>query len=205
MLFRSTVEIYNTRTDTWSKAPNMITARAYATAEVIENKIYIAGGSSGNNVYRSLEIYDPVSDEWKNGASMAYPKTMGEVATIRGRSFAVGGLRKFPTGEINNVDMHIETTIEEYIPQLDRWITNCYLEDKYFGFSVSSYENEFYVLGGTRLEEDFSSNYSYAPQISAIDQFVYIYDQNNRLTEIKRLNKIIAKLNYDKNGNLLII
>lgn len=199
----NTVEVYNTLTNTWSNAPNMITARAYAAAGVIDNKIYIAGGSSGDNVYRSMEIYNPATNTWKYGASMSFGKTMGGGATVSGRFFSVGGLNEIPT--INDIDWYIETTIEEYIPLIDTWVTNSYLVYRYFGFDVSSSENGFYVFGGTRMTLDYASNHFYRPKISEVNRFIYIYDHNDRLTEIKRVNKTVVKFYYDKNGNLLLI
>lgn len=42
----------------------MNSARAWPAVAVIDKKIYVMGGFDGTNRLRSVEVYDPETDQW---------------------------------------------------------------------------------------------------------------------------------------------
>jgi hypothetical protein len=53
------VEAYSETTKTWSKLPSMLKARSHFAAVVLNNKIYVIGGTSGGNTFGNVEEYTP--------------------------------------------------------------------------------------------------------------------------------------------------
>jgi N-acetylneuraminic acid mutarotase len=195
----NTVDVYDTVTNTWTSAPNILAGRFGAGAALIDNKIYVAGGMLQN----TLEIFDLSTNTWTLGASMSKPRFMGGLVAVGGRLFAVGGLTE-PVAE-SQVDGYIETSIEEYMPLTDSWKVNSYMANRMHDFGITTYNNEIYIIGGANGDTDFNTTDVFLPVISENDQFTYIYDQNNRLIEIKKSSRSVATLHYDKNGNLIFI
>ena len=63
-IFKS-VEKYNLKESTWSFVSSINVGRKYHAACVLRGKIYVIGGLDANNeVVKSIECYDPATDEW---------------------------------------------------------------------------------------------------------------------------------------------
>lgn len=91
-----TTEVYDPKTDTWSyRAPMPERRFAHAGVLAADGKIYILGGSLGQNDSPPLKdvfIYDPVKDSWQKGPSMLLPRaSLAAVATPEGKIYAIGG------------------------------------------------------------------------------------------------------------------
>ncbi len=106
-------QIYNTETDSWSLGKNLPslsrTVSAIATTGTLAPKrIYVIGGSEGFAFALNLNrIYDPVADEWSDGAPMITSRYAVALAVIDDFIYAIGG------GEaLNSVK-----TNEQYIPK----------------------------------------------------------------------------------------
>ena len=59
------MEKYDLKKSTWSFVSSMNVERKYHAACVLQGKIYVVGGLDANNeVVKSIECYDPLTDEW---------------------------------------------------------------------------------------------------------------------------------------------
>ncbi len=91
-IYRSTAEIFNPGTGTWSeRAPSMAFARADHTATRLnDGTVLVAGGWDGGALHAS-EVYDPVERTW-SGTSM-FSARIGHSASLLedGRVLAAGG------------------------------------------------------------------------------------------------------------------
>jgi kelch-like protein 10 len=58
--------------------------RSDASAVVYDGKIYIIGGFTGGEVLRSIEVYDPLRDEWSFGPTMNVPRSGLKVSSVLG-------------------------------------------------------------------------------------------------------------------------
>src|SRR3990170_4611961 len=54
-------QVYNPANDTWENKTPMPTARIWATANVVNGKIYVIGGHPNETL---CEMYDPETDAW---------------------------------------------------------------------------------------------------------------------------------------------
>ena len=57
------VQIYDFRTETWSRGADLPVAREGLVCEY-RGKIYAPGGFDGTNALRDFQVYDPAQDEW---------------------------------------------------------------------------------------------------------------------------------------------
>jgi hypothetical protein len=90
----STVDIYNTSTNTWSVA-SLSEARFFIGAIAVNNKVFFAGGlkyASGNqHIYSStVDIYDINTNTW-SVESLSIPRAKVAVATIGNKVIFAGG------------------------------------------------------------------------------------------------------------------
>lgn len=71
----SDTRVFDPRTDAWSEAAPMRRARARATTTVLaDGRVLVAGGCTTidcRGVLDSLEIYDPVADDWREAGRMS--------------------------------------------------------------------------------------------------------------------------------------
>ena len=104
-------EVYDPSTDTWQILSPKPTNISDVNAEVVNGKIYVAGGL--NPQFPSLstnEMYDIAEDEWINKTTMPYPVSSYVSAVVNNRIYVIGGLGPF----FNN-----QTQV--YDPQTDSW------------------------------------------------------------------------------------
>jgi N-acetylneuraminic acid mutarotase len=83
-----------------------------AAVGVINNKIYIAGGT-GTPSQRELEAYDPVANIWTVKAPMSVPRNHCAGGVIDGKFYVVRG--RYGQGSTND--------LEVYNPQTNSWST----------------------------------------------------------------------------------
>ncbi len=65
----STVEVYDTKNNSWQRLTDMPTPRLYAEAAVMDGKIYVVGGyrviDRRMKTLKVVEVYDPQTDTWE--------------------------------------------------------------------------------------------------------------------------------------------
>ena len=88
----SAVYAYDVASDTWSAplAP-LPQAEFYTACGVINNKIYVAGGSDGDNVRNNLYIYDIATNSWTTGTPMLVGAESPGGAVVNGKLWVIGG------------------------------------------------------------------------------------------------------------------
>jgi len=88
------IQVYDPATDTWetlgTRTP-VPTARAYATVNAVNNKIYVIGGDNGGYL-RIVEEYDPATDQWLTKALMPTTGNRGMSASVvNNKIYVMGG------------------------------------------------------------------------------------------------------------------
>ncbi|CAL9242750.1 unnamed protein product [Arabidopsis halleri] len=63
--FSSGVSILDCRSHTWHEAPSMRMERNYPTANVVDGKIYVAGGLEDFDSSKWMEVFDPKIQTWE--------------------------------------------------------------------------------------------------------------------------------------------
>ena len=63
--FLSTVEVFDDVSQRWYKLPAMRQGRAGLGLAAVEGKLYAVGGYRDHQYLRSVEMYDPLGNGWK--------------------------------------------------------------------------------------------------------------------------------------------
>ena len=92
----NTVETFDPSTNEWKVMKPMNQARSNACAVVHDNKIIVLGGYDEGRDWMqetlsSIEIYDPVSDDWTFGPSMSQPRLGLKAVVLNNVLYAMGG------------------------------------------------------------------------------------------------------------------
>ncbi len=134
-------EVYDPQTDSWSQAAPMPIGVWEHSACVVDDKIYVIGGTTFISSLRIFQVYDPRTDTWTN----ATPKplnTRGFGATaVCGKIYTVGGWRN--SGE----RPFSETWI--YDTATDIWAAGVSLPENRATATRSMVNGMIYAMGGS--------------------------------------------------------
>jgi len=131
--------VYNPALNTWSPVASMnFQHGGTAAVGVINDKIYVAGGSGGGMQQRELEVYDPVANTWTNLALMSVPRNHTGGGVINGKLYVVGG----------RDSANSATALEAYDPQSNTWTTLAPMPTARSGIGVGAVNGELFVFGG---------------------------------------------------------
>jgi N-acetylneuraminic acid mutarotase len=105
---------YSSDTGEWDELASMQTARYAPAGAVVGDKLYVAGGSTGEleTPYRSMEVYDFETGEWQAGPDMPTPRHHVSGAALDGQLYVIGGRRPG--------DFAIDA-VERFDPQAGVW------------------------------------------------------------------------------------
>ena len=145
----STVEVYDTQTNTWQRGVNMPTLRHGAKAAVVNGIIYVFGGYSAkdqkilNMKFPVLvEAYDPQTDTWSRKRDMPVPRIHFGLGVVAGKVYIIGGRTGIREQTTNRVDI--------YDPATDMWAKapQMPVQRDLDVDSVAVASNRIYVIGG---------------------------------------------------------
>jgi N-acetylneuraminic acid mutarotase len=135
----STVEEYDPATDTWTTKSPMPTSRGWHSANVVDGKIYIIGGSQASrpdeNHVLQVEVYDPATDTWAQAGEMPKSRAAGSSSVVNGKIYIIGGY-----GGSQNID--------EYDPSTESWTRKSDMPTRRIGLSTTVLDGKIYVIGG---------------------------------------------------------
>ena len=97
-----TVEVYNSKSDSWRTLSPLPVAAAGLAASVIDGKILVTGGEAfdyqsdtrSGKVYASAWLYDPKLDEWQSLPDMPWPRHGHGQVTHNEIVYVIGGAAK---------------------------------------------------------------------------------------------------------------
>jgi N-acetylneuraminic acid mutarotase len=132
--------VYNPNNNSWSsRASSHYVHSDTAAVGVINNKIYVAGGT-GTPSQRELEVYDPVTNTWAVKAPMRVSRNHTAGGVIDGKFYVVGGRTGFSTD-----------ALEAYSPQTNTWSTLAPMPTARSGIGAAVVDNKLWVFGGEDL------------------------------------------------------
>jgi hypothetical protein len=137
-------EVYDPSTDTWTtKTPSPTRVSAYASA-VVNNKIYVIGGSSN-----LTQIYDPESDTWRYGTPIPNAVTGAAAGATTGvmapkMIYVIGGIGTFKLNQV-------------YDPEKDAWSMGAQMPTARSNPGIAVVNDVLYAIG------DYTENEQYIP------------------------------------------
>lgn len=156
-----TVEVYNTRTNTWSKTRDMPTLRRGFGTAVVDGKIYVIGGAIYDKqrdvrvATDLVEAYDPLTERWKKHASMPTERMWIDTEVVNNKIYAIGG-EVSPRHGVPDADQFF-ARIEEYNPRTDRWRKRPDMPLLRFSFSTVAIDKKIYLIGGYTRDNGFKT------------------------------------------------
>eukprot|EP01114_Cavostelium_apophysatum_P003639 TRINITY_DN136_c0_g1_i1.p1 TRINITY_DN136_c0_g1~~TRINITY_DN136_c0_g1_i1.p1 ORF type:complete len:359 (-),score=70.23 TRINITY_DN136_c0_g1_i1:39-1115(-) len=128
------------------KIAAMSQTRGDACGIALNGKIYVFGGYSDSDwcaPLPSLEVYDPLTNEWQSKPDMHVARGDCACASLHGEFHAMGGETK--DGDCTSISI---SDVEHFDVNKNAWIEEDPLDIPTFRFSGASYEGAFYVFGG---------------------------------------------------------
>lgn len=128
----------------WTQAAPAGVARQELYPEVLDGRIYVAGGLlSPNTGYSAhFEAYDPSQDRWTRLATLPMARHHIALAAQGGAIYAVGGF----SGGFPNWQAQADVFV--YDPAADRWRTGVPLQTPRAEGVVAAAQGKVYVIGG---------------------------------------------------------
>ena len=140
-----TVEVYNTKNDSWKKVAPLPQPLHHSAASSFNGKIYVIGGSSSSGVNwiptNKLFIYDSIVDKWIEGKPM--PTARGAVTAnfVNGILYVIGGYGSSQIVDVNKA----------YDPLSNEWTSKKPIPTPRHHASSAVVDNQLFVIGGTRI------------------------------------------------------
>lgn len=142
----STVDVYDTRTNTWQKAASMPTARISARAVVFSTDIYVFGGTEKirGEYTKIVEMYDTRTDTWVRKRDMPTLRKGFVTAVVDGKIYIIGGSiqnKKLGKREATGI-------VEVYDPLINKWEKRADMPTEREWAKAEVVDGKVYVLGG---------------------------------------------------------
>jgi hypothetical protein len=143
----STVEVYDTHSDTWTQMADMPIKNWGLSAVAVNGKIYVLGGTTGTGlaspVYASVEVYDPQTNTWTTHSKMPTARYCLTACLWDGDIYAIGGWLNSAAGPLYD-------KVEIYNPDRDEWKTECPLPVKRAVLASIVLDGKITIYGGSR-------------------------------------------------------
>ena len=145
----STVEVYDTKNNSWQRLADMPTPRLQAGAAVVDGKIYVVGGYSvidrRMKILKVVEVYDPQTGTWVRKQDMSIPRRQFGIGVAAGKIYAIGGENFFDFEKPQRLD-HVEV----YDSVSDTWAKRADLPSRRDEVKVAVVRDTIYIIGGFR-------------------------------------------------------
>jgi N-acetylneuraminic acid mutarotase len=140
----------------WSNGANMPQPRQAAGAALLDDKIYIVGGSDAKGKTKTVDVYDPRTDQWDTVASLPEPRNHVGVSSFNGKLYVVGGVNgdNTPTDELLIYD-----------PNRDQWQEGKPMPTARGALAAEFINGTLYAVGGVNSSHQVvSTNQAYDPE-----------------------------------------
>ena len=156
--YKKIVEMYDARTNTWTRMRDMPTLRRNFSAAIVDGMIFLIGGTVYDKILDRqvatdlVEAYDPLTDRWEKRLNMPTKRSRTDAAVVDGKVYVIGG--EVPLPGLGLADSFLQR-IEEYNPRTDQWRRLPDMPMFKFSFATVAVDNEIYTIGGYTLNNGF--------------------------------------------------
>ena len=192
----STIDVYDTQTNTWHTAADMPTPRIAMPTAVFSNQIYVFGGydrKGPRGAFRykkTVEMYDTQTDTWAKKRDMPTLRNGFMTAVADGKIYVIGG-----SVHDKKLDRAVATGIVEvYDPLTNRWEKRADMPTERGATDAVVVNGKIYVLGGytwlkaPRLPERF---------VRSVEEYNPKTDQWHQLPDMPMLKGWFAAVAVD--------
>jgi DNA-binding CsgD family transcriptional regulator len=148
------MQIYNIQANVWSAGPNKPTAVANVGGVVLDDRIYVPGGTTADSsVTNVLEVYDLQAGRWEARAILPVPLSAYSLAVLGSKLYLFGGW----DGKTYRADTW------RYDPVLDAWSAVTPMPEPRGFAAASALAGVIYVVGGYDGEQELATVQAYDP------------------------------------------
>lgn len=144
------VESYEPTTRTWTRLPDMPTARAKAGVAALDGLLYVVGGTGDDLAPTAVEAFDPATGNWTLKAPLPLPRSDARtLTTLDGKLYLLGG-------EFVDVDNGLITptkTVFVYDPYLNVWTIDADYPVPVIWASAGNCDGKLLAFGGFEFDE----------------------------------------------------
>ena len=138
--------VFNPNTGAWTEIASMPTARGGATAQIVDDDIYVIGGLDINGAsVDTVEIYDPQTNTWDDGSALQTRRDNPGSAVIDDLLYVFGGRTRNADGSV--VDGSL-SSMEIFDPSSQTWSSGPSLITGRRTFAVGTIDDKIQVIGG---------------------------------------------------------
>ena len=135
----------------WKLITHIPTPRMDFATVVVDNKVYLIGGTLSKNVNGPLgistaEVYDAQTNTWQRLTDMPTPRTIARAAVVNGILYVFGG---FSSKDRFFQNWTLPVIVEAYNPATDTWIPKKDMPVSRINFDVGVVAGKVYLIGGT--------------------------------------------------------
>ena len=134
----------------WFQLASLETVRFGHCAVVLDDLIYVITGSDGETCLKSVEIYNPRTDQWRKGTSLANIRKSAAATIACGKIFVVGGFSHIS-------EATFEPTCEVFDPCSNQWSLVSSPKVSRAECGIVSVDDIVYLFGGEDEEEFLDS------------------------------------------------
>ena len=138
--YTSAVHAFDPKTEKWTVRAPMPTERSGMAHDVIDGKIYVAGGRPPRG--HDFAVYDPKVDKWTSLPDLPTARNHMAAAAIGGRLHVAGG--RFGGG----FRSEITAVLEVYDPATNTWTTKQPMPEARSGINGIAINGCFHTFGG---------------------------------------------------------
>ena len=137
-------------TSHWELITEIPTKRKGFSTAVVDDKIYLIGGSlfeNGRGPFglSTVEVYDPKINNWQKVADMPTPRADARTAVVNGTIYVFGGYSGIDNRGENFKFLDI---VEAYNPETDTWVRKEDMPFPCINFGIGVVAGQVYIIGG---------------------------------------------------------
>ena len=184
----STLEVYDTQTNTWQRGADMPTPRTNAKAAVVNGTIYVFGGYHSKDKFLQnwkmadhVEAYDPRTDTWTQKKEMPISRFYFGLGVVAGKVYLIGGTAGLGEGQEQRMDR-----VDIYNPTTDTWAKGPKMPTRRNPGGVAVVGTRIYVIGGEGWPPP--QNWGADPFLGSIEAYDPInrqWQKKNDMLELK--------------------
>lgn len=163
-------EAYDPSKDSWTEMAQIPTAVTSYASAVIDDKIYVIGGSNStrtdlpNVALNLVQIFDPETNQWSQGAHVSAGIFGAAACATTGllspkRIYVIGG----EVEDLSNSFSALTNVTQVYDPQTESWSFGASIPTARSDFALVNVNDTFYAIGGVSGYILVSANEKYTP------------------------------------------
>lgn len=144
LLFIGTASLATAQTpeithNVWTTGTPIPTPVAFATSAVLENEIYVVGGTDSAGIVSDVQVYNPVAKTWSVGVSYPTGISAPSAAVVRNVLYVFGG---------TSDGVNPTNAVYAYSPKTKTWTARADMPTARWATAAVVEQNIIYVIGG---------------------------------------------------------